>query len=1091
LVLDPQGATVAGANVTATHEGTGVSTATVTSSVGVYLFPSLLAGSYTLRIEAPGFSVYLGSAIPVFAAQTTEVTAALVLGSTTTVIRVESAADVVQTETSQLGGAFEGRSITEIPVAAGPNPSVLNLSVFLPNTTSAAGGVAGTGGSLGGLRGRQNSFSIDGVDNNDPALTVASQQVIPDAVQQFTVNQNIFTAEYGRGSGGQFNVITKTGSNALHFDAWFYNMNRAYNAADNLEHDDIAKGVRPGKRRFDFNRAGGGVGGPVLRDRLFLYGAYEFNNFGKEDTGRGLVPTSSGLATLLSLAVNPQVRALLSEFPAAPAQNSCPGPPACTVTVSGQPIPVGTINAAAPNLVRQHSYIINADLNASQHSGHVRYLASRDRRMLFGDFPQAQFASPVATDNHRVIMSHVWTATPRLVNEFRGSFARFSQFSPLSGVAASYPALFIFDMNSLFLGPTSAILPQHRLFNEYLLGDTVTWTMGRHSLKAGGQYIWFTAPSSISLSFPRGQYRYLSLNEMVNDRAPGIDASFGVGSGYFAGNSHAFGLFLQDDIKVRPHLTLHLGLRYDFFGNPADTKLNALNAIANLRGTPLVFNVPTRDWNNIGPRVGFAWDPTGSGRWSVRGGAGIAYDWIPWNFYSNGLPIQLQAILSIPSACSGMLGLLPAWCPSKTGFLANGGMKIDFVPPSTAAAAREQTTQMMADARSPKVFSWSLGVQRQILRNTSIEVRYLATRALELPVQIQLNSITAFENGAKPLPTYFLQTDIPSTVPATAPTLAQFKALIGKGPLRRYGSQGFTEGAVTLALPVGASAYHGGAVELLHRFDRGLLLRANYTYSKTLDDSTVELNTSSVNPRRPQDSFNLRDEWARSALDMRHKVSISFLYDTPRVASVHAVARSLLNGWALSGTYLFQSGQPVTIQSGVGVDSNGNNDVETDRAILNPNGTERRGSLVTPVCRNPSTGATFTGAGCADPFGRPLDAGIVVGYLATTPNAKYIQAGAGALSNLGRNTFTSPYFNVWNLAILKNDQVTERVRLQLRLEAFNAFNHPNFTIGTTSVFQSDKNARTGYASLNSRDFLNSRIFNGGSRQLQLGLKISY
>ena len=224
-----------------------------------------------------------------------------------------------------------------------------------------------------------------------------------------------------------------------------------------------------------------------------------------------------------------------------------------------------------------------------------------------------------------------------------------------------------------------------------------------------------------------------------------------------------------------PGLTVNLGLRYDFFGNPTDTKLNALNAVASLPGSPLVFNVPKQDWNNIGPRLGLAWDPTGSGKWAVRAGGGVVYDVVPWTFYINGAPVERQALPSLqlpstPLVCFGTFGPAPAWCPTLSGFWANGAMDVNFVPPSTTALARAQTSQLMTDAKAAKVFSWSLSVQRQIATNTSVELRYVGTRGLELPVQLQLNSITAFQNGAKPLPTYIQASDITSTVPITAPT---------------------------------------------------------------------------------------------------------------------------------------------------------------------------------------------------------------------------------------------------------------------------------------------------------------------------------
>lgn len=1101
VVLDRQGGAVPNAKVTATNENTNVSVTTETSTTGVYDFPALLVGSYTLKAEASGFRAYTRTGIQVLAAQVTDVTANLEVGTLSTEVVVESAgSNVVQTESSQLSGTFQARAASEIPVITGSNLTVQNLAIFLPNTTTQLGGTSGYGGSVGGLRGRQNSFSIDGVDNLDPSVTVSSQEVIADAVQEFIVNQNVYSAEYGRGAGGQFNVITKTGTNNWHGSGWFYNINRAYDAADNQEVQDIINGVRTGKRRYDFNRVGGDVGGPIIKDKFFIYGAYQFLDLNKQATApSGLAPTSAGMTTLNSLAMDSQVRALLVQFPIAPVQTK-------TVTVNGTAIPVGTVTSVAPDFTHQMDYIVNGDWNLARQSLHVRYLKNRKRSPEFGaSFPEAQFSSFSAQDNRRVIINHVWTATPRLLNDFRASYARYSQFFPLSGVAQSYPTLTVDDLAGIQVGP-SQNLPQHRLYNEYLLGDAVSWTTGRHSFKSGGQYFWFISPS-VFLQNERGQDGYTSLQQLINDQFPS-KPNFtlqGLGNGFFEGNSKNFNLFFQDDLKVSARLTLNLGIRYDFFGNPSGAKLNALNSIANLPGTPLVFNVPKQDWHDVGPRLGFAWSPTRSGKWSVRGGGSVSYDVTPWNFYTNSLPVELQVVLtSRGAACAGTFGPPPAWCasPVGSGFLTNGGMKLTFVPPSTVAAARAQTAQIMPDAKAPKVFSWSLNVQRQLSGNSMIELRYLGTRALELPAQLQLNSITAFELGALPLPTYILASSVPATVPAAAPTLAQFNALAGT---RRYAAQGFTRGAITDIGPFGASSYNGVSVNYEHRVGHGVLVQANYTYSKAMDNSTNDLNTSAVNPRRPENAYNLRNERSRSTLDVRHKVALTFLYDTPKVSSNNRFIRGALNGWEWAGSYLFQGGQPVTIQSGV--DSNGNGDAAGDRAILNPSGTEGVGSVVNIVCNDGAGGATRivlasavdpkAGIPCGPLVGTKYTNNNVVGYVAANPNAKYIQAGAGTLSNVGRNTFNSPHFNVWNMAILNNHKLTERFGLQLRLEAFNVFNHPNFAFGNLSVIGTNTNAlNQGYANLNAGvaggTFLNApALFTAAARQVELGMKITY
>lgn len=1091
-VLDQQGKVVPDAKITLTNDDTGASFTTTSSSAGIYSVPNLPSGAYKIKVDASGFASYLRTGIQVLSSQVTEVSVSLEVATATATVLVESGANVVQTESSQISGTFEGKSISDIPVQSGAFLSVLNLAIFLPNTTTQIGGTSGTGGSIGGLRGRQNSFSIDGTDNNDPTVTASTQQVIPDAVQELTVNQNIYSAEYGRGAGGQFNVITKTGTNQVHFGLWGYNTNRAYDAFSNQE-GQIGK-----KRRYDFNRVGGDVGGSIIKNKLFYYGAYEFNNLGLQPSAPApLAPTSDGMTQLNAMAVDQQVKDLLAQFPIAPAQTNCGTPPApCVVIVNttGTPvrIPVGTVQAVAPSYVNQQDYIINGDYNSGQQSLHGRYLKSRTRQPSFGgSFPLTQFASFSAADSRRVILNHTWTATSHLVNDFKGSFVRYTQFFPLSGIAQNFPTMTVDDLNAITLGPNGN-LPQHRVFDEYTLGDTVSFTHGRHTLKGGGQYYWYISPSEF-LQNQRGQYGYTSLNQLINDQLPS-KPNFtlqGLGSGFFSGNAKNFSLFMQDDVKVTSRLTVNLGLRYDFFGNPAGTKNNALNAVASLPGTPLVFRVPKQDWNNIGPRIGFAWDPTGKGKWAVRGGGGVAYDVIPWNFYTNANPIQLQAVLTPGAACVGTFGAPPPWCstPNGSGFLADGGMhNIVFAPPTTQAAARAQTANIMADAAAPKVFTWSLSVQREIMKNTSLEVRYLGTRALELPVQLQLNSISPFERGALPLPTYFSQSDIPANVPATAPTLAQFLAL----RTRRYAADGFTGGVITEEAAVGSSAYHGGAVELLHRFSRGLMLRANYTFAKTMDNSTNDLNTSAVNPRRPQDSYNLRNEWARSALDVTHKVALTWVYDLPSPNWNNHFARGAASGWEWTGSYLFQSGQPVTIQSGV--DSNGNQDAAGDRAILNAAGTQGIGSTVSRVCRDPATGATFV-ATATRPCGPTTTTANqnTVGYVANTPNARYIQAGAGAIPNIGRNTFNSPYFNVWNMSIIKNQKLTERFKLQMRVDAYDVFNHPNYTFGNLSVFQVTTNALSqNYANLNTGSgFLDKTLFDGGSRIIQLGLKLTY
>lgn len=1098
-VRDPAGAAVPNIKVTATNDGTGVSLTTVTTDVGAFVFPNVQVGSYTVKIEAPGFATYTRHPVEVNAARVTEVIANLSLGTAAETIEVQSGAEVIQLSSSQISNTFETRAVSDLPTFAGANASVLNLAAFLPNTTTQLGGTSGRGGSIGGLRGRENSFIIDGANNNDPSVSVSLQPVIGEAVAEFSLTTNQFSAEYGNAAGGQFNIVTKSGTNNLHGSAFWSGINRNLNAADNQEKALIALGTLPDKKRYDLNTMGGTVGGPIIRNKLFLFGAFQYSTQGQQPSAPSALSFfGSDLARLNSLAANQQVKDLLAQFPTATAQAQICGPnknQPCVATLSGgQVFPLGIVTAIAPNFYTIYDYVVNPDLNLTKHQLRWRYSKNRLRQPQFGNFPQPQFASSVATDARKGVFSDVWSVTNRLVNNFNANFTRYQQSFPLTGVAATYPTvIFTGDLTGLQVGPANNF-PQHRLVNQYQMADSMSWTRGRHTLKYGGDYRWITSPS-VFLSNERGQYSYRSLNELISDLVPSnANATLqGIGDGSFAGNSQNYALYIQDDIKITPRLTVNLGLRYEFFGLPKDARKQALNSVSDLPGTPLIFRVPKEDRNDFGPRVGFAWDPTGSAKWAVRGGFGISYDTVPYNFATNGAPPQRQAVLQPPTACQGTLSAPPSWCASQSGFLAGNAMKLAFIPPTNQPLARSLTGNLIADQVQPKVMSWSLGVQRELMRNTSIEIRYVGTRAVELPAQVQLNSITAFEKGALPLPTYFNTSQIPASVPATAPNLQQFFILTPQASStnRRYASAGFTD-LVTWFGPIGNSRYHSGAIDFNHRFSHGFLGRANWTYSRNQDNSTNDLFTSTVNPRRPENAYDLQREWGRSALDVRHKVALSWVYDIPKAGINNAVAKIILHGWQYNGTWLWQLGQPITPISAF--DSNGNGDIAGDRVIINPAANNLRGTDVNLICRDALTGATSVGPTLTDSVAGSCGGRTsVVGYVASDPGAHFVRAGFGAVTNSGRNIVNSPGFNVWNMAFFKNTAIREHYQIQFRFEAYNVFNHPNFTLGEASVFGTTLNATSqSYNVVSSPLFLDAATqFNGGKRQIQLGLKVSF
>ncbi len=1099
-VLDPNGAVVAKAKVTITNDATNVSQVTETTGAGSYSVPNLLIGTYTVKVEAPGFQAYVRKQVEVKAAQVVEVTAKLSVSGGDTIIDVQAGANAVQTETSQLTNSFASKQVLEVPTGVGAGASSqLNLSVFVPNTTAAAGGTSGTGGSVGGLRGRQNSFSIDGANNDDPSVTVSSQPVIQDSIAEFSVSTNQYSAEYGHASGGQFNTVLKSGSNQFHGKGWEYFQNRNLNAAGSTEKAALLAGRQTDKNRFDFNQFGGDLSGPIIRDHLFVYGSYQYS-----PTGLGsapvtvTAPTAAGIATLNAISADQQVRDLIAQFPIAPANDigfvgvnaGCPVLPAASVSC----IPVGTFSAVAPSFRNQKDWYVGTDLNVAKHTMRWRYLDTSIIAPAFGAVPQSQFASSGVTTFKKGIFDEVYTISPRMVNDFKTSISRLNNAAPLAGIAATYPNVIIAGLSNFSIG-AAGNFPQSRITNQYQLNDSVTYSVGRHTWKWGGEYRWYTSPS-VFLQNARGQYTYNNLTEFINDQRPGNNGATlqGIGDGSFVGNSNGISWFVQDDFKWTPRLTFNLGLRYEYNGNARGARKQALNALANLpnNGTTvnfnpqLVFNAPTEDKNNFSPRVGFAYDPTGSGKWAIRGGAGYGYDVTPQNFTTNGAPPELNTVLNPAAACAGTFTAAPAWCATGNGFLANGAMQLTFNPPSTQAQARGLTANLLPDITAPKVFDWTLSVQHEIMKATTVELRYLGTHAVHLPVQTQIQGITPFERGFAGLPTFFTNASIPANVAATAPNLAQFQALIGAGANNRFAGTGFTN-TITYYQQVGQSLYHAGSVDVVHSFDHGLQARFNYTWSKDISNADNDLNTSGFNPRRPENSYNLAAERSLSTLDATNKFALTYVYELPKAGFTNnIIAKTLLNGWQYSGSWLWQTGQPVTVQSGV--DTNGNGDAAGDRALINPNvAPSLVGSTVSFVCRNAGTGATSVGANAAACGG----AANVVGYVANNPSAYFVQAQSGVITNSGRNTVRAPGLNQWNMSFGKTTKLTEKVDFQLRADAFDVFNHRQFTPGNTTVF-GPGGAGSQYSNLTNINFLNAPIFfDGGSRTMQIVAKFTF
>lgn len=1119
-VLDPTGAVVANAQVTATNMETGVSTKIATTSAGTYSFPSILPGRYTVTVEMAGFKKFVKSGVLVVADKDNVADAQLEVGGATELIEVSAAAVQVQTTSASLGNDYDSNDVSNLPQAAGVlNGNPLNLAVLAPNVVAQPGGVTGIGGSVGGTRPRENNFVIDGVDDNNLGVTGPNSTVIPDAVGEFSLQTNQFSAEFGHSSGGQFVLVTKTGTNNWHGSGEWYNQNKNYDSVDQLTKQAITGKTISGQPDYDNNRFGGTIGGPILKDKLFIFGAYEYTTLHGAGTPTPLIaPTANGLASLKSMAANSAVLNILSNFPVAPKPNStetvcvhCPGETAGNPATPGDTpnIEMGDLIIISPLFQREHDAQVNADYTMGRHQFGARFTFNQEKFILPVNSTQAVFNQNEPIHNRKIALTDAWTINSHWVNDFRLQYSFF--FLGLTNTCSACPGdVTIGDLGFNTIGPSDV---QHQHQNTYQILDTASWSVGKHTFKFGGQYTHFIYPQFF-LPRSNGDNWYNFTEGLIDDQVPDVQSRTlrGAGTGSFLGTQSLFTGFAQDDFKFSSRLTLNLGLRYEYWTNPVGSNTQVLNAISSVPGV-ITFGKPKTDTNNVGPRIGFAYDPTGKGKTSIRGGGGISYGWKFQNFSSITLPPQLQSEMNEFTACG--LSNAPTWCTSflatgQTGgpgtccFLAGGGLPQTYVPPTGQAGARLLTTSYIDDTVMPKILTWSLGVQHEIYRNATLEVRYLGTRGLELPVQFRRNLESGFDFGLAALPEYFRLQDVPTTVSASAPTRAPWDSFASCVPFvppatpapckNTYFPFGF-QGNVTSDPPLGGSRYHAGSVSFIQRSRFGLTFNANYTYADTEDNSTNEFFTSLLNPRRAQDTRRLADDWSKSDLYVRNKFAMSWVYEVPKTHLEGRFAKAILNGYQLGSVFLAQSGQPVTLQSGS--DANVNGDSAGDRVLLNPFGTSLAGHTTTllRVCAPAGGGNTFVGASCGA-------GNSTVGYLATDTatggdtKARYVVAGRGVRTDVGRNSWLTPGFSVLNLSVGKNTYFAEGKYLQVRADVFNILNHPSFALSNGNILNTagitTATTTQGYVLPTDPNFLRpDQFFSGGIRSMTLVLKLVF
>ncbi len=1079
-VYDPSGATVPGATVVARDVATGVESSTVTTSSGSYRVQNLLAGKYSVTVNASGFNKSVLNDIAVDINQTVTANVTVQVGQAATTVEVSTSATNIDTTTAQIQTTFQSKQMADLP-SASSGSGVINLALLSAGVTTSGGTGYGMGPSVGGQRPTNNNFTIEGVDNNSLAVTGPVVSVPNDAVAEFTLLSNQFSPDFGHSSGGQFNQVVRSGTNQFHGTLYEYFENRNLDAADNL---NFVQG-NPLHPRFDDNRFGGNFGGPIKHDKLFFFVDYEYNPIGETSSTAYYAPTPAGYSTLAALpGINRNNLAQFQKYLGTAATPTLPnGAPILVApgpgsnqslgtgvfAVAGAPgaltVPVGQISSLLPNFANDESGVGSVDYNISdKDSLRGRFILNRTGTIDNSGFPSVFFGiEPV--NSYLATLSEYHTFTPILLNEFRLGFNRYSLGLPAFGNQTfpgldQFPNINVFELNAAF-GPDSSA-PQSTVQNLYQATDNLSWTKGSHSFKFGFDGWSSISPSSFTQR-SRGDYEWTYLSDYLYDTNPDGIAQRGLGNVTYYQNQALLGFYGNDNWKITPNLTVNLGLRYEYMSVPLGENSQSLNASASVPGL-ITFNSPTAQKTNFMPRVGLAYSPGTSGKTSIRAGFGITDDVLYDNLGTTTLPPQLSQTVDVT-------GL------NKTGFLAGGG-----IPPNTSvaipegAAAIAVTSGFIPNQKRPEAYNWNFGIQHVFAQNYVFESRYVGTRGLFLPMQVQLNRQPTV-NSSNALPVY---TTMPSqaTLNSLTSSLAALQSAFGNGgnSVPAYANAGFVN-PITAFMPVGNSTYHGWSNQLTRRFSNGLQFQGSYTWSHAIDDSTDALDSTVLAPRRPEDFQNLRMEKASSLLDHRNRVILSVVYDLPYFQHSNWFMKNLVGNWEFTPVYQYQTGQLVTPQSAV--DSNLNGDSASDRVMINPSATS-----------NVGTGATALMNSARD----------TVAYLATNPNAKFVNAPEGTLPNGGRSLLTmNPIDNI-DISAIKRFSLKERFNLEFSVRAFNILNHPQYVGGNLSdvapvnygagTIAGDL-ARTTVepTSLNFAQW--SQAFSSNPRSLQLALKLTF
>lgn len=1058
-VTDPSGAIVPGAEVTASNRETGLKRNTVSGDDGTYRLEFMPVGKYSVEVTYSGFKKAYVSDIVLQINDTTRVDVALSVGQVNETVTIsEMATPAVNTSTSEIARTIQSAEITSLPLV---ERNVYVLLDLTPGVQSNNNGVAaastGTSSLIlgfpeqrtlinGGVDGGTGSvnYYLDGGNNMTGLRNTGNILPNPDAIQEFKVQTNSYNAEYGRFASGVINVLTKSGTNQFHGSVFEYLRNTVFNAND--------WGSTLARPPFHRNQFGGTIGGPIKRDKTFFFFSYS-----------GLRQTTS---TFLNGAVVPTALERMGNFslsatkptdPATGATFVCNGVTGVICPNRLDPVAVRIINdyiptsnvtgskwqGNIPSPFNSNDFLTKIDhqLNTAHRLSFSYFETSGTNRVRAGGGNLPWGYQQFNWRQHNVNLSDVWIINASKINQVWGTFTR--NF----GGRLNLPATSLGDLGSAFTIQGTPSLPQITVSgffnltnsiggptagtNFYSIRDVFSWMKGRHSLKLGGE---ISLDKDIQQTL-LNNYGVFTFNNSVTRNAL-ADFMIGIPSaisqdapvtGYT--NSWYTALFVNDDFRVKPQLTLNLGLRWDMQTPPTDplnrvvnyvpgqkSTVNALAPIgAQFYGDPGVERggIPV-GLNHFSPRVGFAWDVAGDGKTSIRGAIGLFYGSISgneWNTMTNFQPFSTRLSFTNINPKTSATGVpLGASLVNPYNAFVGGNpfpYKGTFVTGGGLFAVAD-------DFRWPHSFQMNIGVQRQLTRDLTVGAAYVGTFSNNLPFARDVNYPAAT---------------------STATTA-------GANVLSRRPNPAF--GAVLILDSDQTASYNSLQITSALRMSHHVSFNAFYVFSHTWDSVQLQNNTTQGGA---QNFTKLYLDRGRADTDQRHVFSMSLNYQPDYYRGNNSVAKHLINGWSISPIIKIRSGLPFTI-------TNGNVDANLDGQ------TNDRAQLIgDPHISSPTAAQWFNTA-------------AFVQNKAVT--------GVPVEGNSPRNLLDGPGYKVVDLAISRDFRLTETVRLRFRAEGTNIFNMVNLGQPGNSVPSGTTSTTFGV------------ITSAASmRKLQFGLRLSF